>query len=208
MTGRVSTAAASSAVTRRGFLLGAASAASVAGAALAAGRLGAQEPTGTSMAGDGYVPVKLPPKAGATPSLTVDERDALERLLACPCPCTMDIFTCRTSMPSCGFSPRIHRDVLALVEGGYSSGEILAAFEGAYGEHIRMAPPKRGFNLVGWFTPFVALLLGAIAVIFLLRSWRRPATAAVASPDVRPLRVAASDEELARLEAAIRRDDP
>ena len=81
------------------------------------------------MEGDGYVPVRREPKPGAAPSMANDERDALERLLACPCPCTMDIFTCRTSMPSCGFSPRIHRDVVLLVEGGYSGSEILAAFD-------------------------------------------------------------------------------
>lgn len=192
----------SAVVSRRGFLLGA----SVALPALVASGAGAQEVAGGSMEGDGYVPVRLEPRQGARPSMTPTERDALERQLACPCPCTMDIFTCRTSMPSCGFSPRIHRDVLSLVEGGYSGSEILAAFEDAYGEHIRMAPPKRGFNLVGWFTPFVAILLGAVAVLFLLRSWRRPA--AVAAPaDVTPLKVRASDEELARLDEAVRRDD-
>ena len=60
--------------------------------------------------------VKRAPKPGARPSMTADERDALEHKLSCPCPCTLDVFTCRTSMP-CGFSPNMHRDVIALVEG-------------------------------------------------------------------------------------------
>jgi cytochrome c-type biogenesis protein CcmH len=197
----VSASTPGTAVTRRRFFVVAAGA-----PALVASRLAAQEVAGADMSGDGYLPVRRGPKPGAAPSMTDGERDALERQLACPCPCTMDIFTCRTSMPTCGFSPRIHGDVVRLVEGGYSGDEILNAFEGTYGEHIRMAPPKRGFNLVGWLTPFVALLIGAIGVLLLLRSWRRPATAGVPA-DVTPIRVSASEEELARLEAAVRRDD-
>ncbi len=191
-------------LSRRDFLR----AAAVVAPAVAAGRAGAQDALpGASMDGDGYVPVRREPKPGAAPSMTNSERDVLERRLACPCPCTMDIFTCRTSMPSCGFSPRIHRDVVLLIEGGYSADEIMDAFEGAYGEYILMAPPKRGFNLVGWMAPFVAILVGAIAVLFLIRSWRRPAAAGVPA-DVTPLRVQATDEELARLEEAVRREEP
>lgn len=188
-------------VGRRGFLLAAAGLIP----ALAAGRLVAQEVPGASMEGDGYVPVSLPPREGAEPSMTPAERDALERKLACPCPCTLDIFTCRTSMPTCGFSPRIHRDVVRLVEGGYSASEILATFQDAYGEHILMAPPKRGFNLVGWFAPFVAIGTGAIAIFALLRQWRRPEEVHVHA--VRPIGVEATPEELERLEAAIRSDE-
>jgi cytochrome c-type biogenesis protein CcmH len=159
------------------------------------------------MEGDGYVPVSRPAKPGAEPTMTPNERDALERQLACPCPCTLDIFTCRTSMPTCGFSPRIHRDVLGLVEGGYSAQEIMATFKDAYGEHILMAPTKQGFNLVGWFAPATLIGAGAVGILVLLRSWRRPAHAA-AHAQVHPIGVEASDDELARLEAAVRRDEP
>lgn len=201
----LATAADATAVDRRGFLLAAVAVAP----ALLAGRLAAQEVPGASMEGDGYVPVRLPPKPGAEPSMSPNERDALERQLACPCPCTLDIFTCRTSMPTCGFSPRIHRDVMALVEGGYSASEIMATFREAYGEHILMAPTKQGFNLVGWFAPFTLIGAGAIGILMLLRSWRRPAGAAPHA-DVHSLgaHVRATDEELARLEAAVRRDEP
>lgn len=188
-------------VGRRGFMFVAAGLLP----ALAAGRLYAQEVAGASMEGDGYVPVFLPPREGAAPSMSPAERDALERKLACPCPCTLDIFTCRTSMPTCGFSPRIHRDVVRLVEGGYSANEILAAFHDGYGEHILMAPPKQGFNLVGWFAPFVAIGTGAIAIFALLRRWRSPEAAS--APDVQSIGVDATPDELRRLEAAIRSEE-
>jgi cytochrome c-type biogenesis protein CcmH len=102
----------------------------------------------------------------------------------------------------------MHRDVVALAAGGYSAQEILDAFVGVYGERVLMAPPAEGFNLFGWAAPFVALGAGAIAVVALLRSWRRAPRAGSTSPSVaaRPASDA-TPEELARLEAAIRNDE-
>jgi cytochrome c-type biogenesis protein CcmH len=175
------------------------------GAALAmSGVLPAQQTglPGAQMSGEGYVPVRLPPRPGAGPSMTPDERDAVERRIACPCPCTLDIFTCRASMP-CEFSPAIHRDVIALVEGGYSADEIIEAMVGTYGESILLLPRKQGFNWAGYLTPFAVIGGGAAVILALLRGWRREA-------DARPARtvaaVDATPDELARLDAALRRD--
>jgi cytochrome c-type biogenesis protein CcmH len=158
---------------------------------------------GAGMEGDAYRPVRLPPKAGSSVRLTDLERDEVERQISCPCPCTLDVFICRTSMPTCGFSSRMHRDVIALVESGYSGDEILAAFEQAYGEAALMAPKREGFNWVGYLLPFAALGTGAGVVATLIRKWGRRATASVA---VTPLHVDANAEELARLDAAVRGD--
>ena len=170
---------------------------------LAAGRLAAQEPNtaNASMDGDGFKPVRLPPKATNRVTLTDLERDDAERRLSCPCPCTLDVFTCRTSMP-CGFAPRMHQDVIALVEGGYSGDEILEAFVAVYGETARMAPSKSGFNLVGWFAPSVAIATGAIAITWWLRRTRTAASATIVAD---PLS-GASPEERARLDAAVHDD--
>ena len=182
---------------RRRFLT---SAAALCASAALSTRLGAQ---GTSMDGDGYLPVRLPPKPDAAPSMSSNDRDALERQIACPCPCTLDVFTCRTSMP-CGFSPNMHRDVMALVEGGYSGDEIMQAFMNVYGEHILMAPKREGFNLVGYAAPFAAMGTGALAILMMLRRWRRAADDR--PTPVTPQGVDATDDELARLDAAVRGD--
>lgn len=157
-----------------------------------------------TMEGEGYKPVRLPAKvtARATP-MTPLERDALERKLSCPCPCTLDVFTCRTSMP-CGFSPRMHQDVIALADGGYSANEILDAFVRVYGEEVRMAPTKKGFNLVGWFAPSVAILVGGVALTVWLRRARIRSYEA-APPTTDPL-ADASAAERERLDAALRDD--
>src|SRR6185295_16795915 len=114
---------------------------------------------------------RRPPKPGAKASMSRDERDALEHRIRCQCGCTLDVFTCRTTDFSCQVSPAMHRDVMALVEGGYDAQEIIDAFVGAYGERALMAPSKSGFNLVGWLTPGIALLAGAVALFVVLRRW-------------------------------------
>ena len=203
-------------LSRRSFLL-------VASAA-AASRLGAQGPGGTQgtpgvppgedaaqgaanvpMNETAYRPVKRPPKAGATPVVNKAERDDLEHRIACQCGCTLDIYTCRTTDFSCGVSPAMHADVVALVEGGYTAQEIIDAFSTTYGERVLMAPTKEGFNLVGWVMPFAALGGGSVIAALLLLRWRRAARVAAArtpAPVIAPAN--ATPDELARIDAAVR----
>ena len=171
----------------------------------AAGAQDANSQTMGPMDATGRRPVRRPAKPGATPNVSIEERDALERQLACQCPCTLDVFTCRTTDFSCQVSPAMHRDVIALVEGGYSATEILAAFEADYGEQILMAPKKSGFNWVGWIAPFAALGGGALVIAALIQRWSQRAKLMRAS-GVAPVAANASDAELARLAAAVRDD--
>jgi len=71
---------------------------------------------------------------------------------------------------------------------------------------VLMEPEKRGFNLAGWYMPFVALGGGTALVIALLRRWRHPAPAG--DPErVAELPVNATTDELARLDQLVHRDD-
>ena len=148
--------------------------------------------------------VRLPPKPAARPSMNDDERDALEHRVRCQCGCTLDVFTCRTTDFSCQVSPAMHRDIMALVQGGYSAQEILDAFVNVYGDRVLMAPPKVGFNILGYVLPSIALAVGAAVLVVLIRRWKREATHAAAVPARATLD--ASPDELARLDAAIRDD--
>jgi cytochrome c-type biogenesis protein CcmH len=148
--------------------------------------------------------VRLAPKPGANPSMSADERDALEHRIRCQCGCTLDVYLCRTTDFSCQVSPAMHRDVMALVNGGYTAQEILDAFVNTYGERALMAPTKRGFNLLGYVVPGFAIGLGAIVLAVMLRRWRRPPAISPAAPSM--LSINATPDELARLEAAVRDD--
>jgi len=152
--------------------------------------------------------VVRPPRPGARPPMTDDQRDTLEHEIRCQCGCTLDVYTCRTTDFSCQVSPAMHRDVMALVEGGYSASEIIDAFVGTYGERVLMAPKKEGFNWAGYIVPFAALGAGAAAVAVVLRGMQRRTLQVAGRRGPAP--VAPSDgtaDELARLQAAIRRDD-
>jgi len=149
--------------------------------------------------------VQRPPKPGATPIVSLAQRDQLEHRIRCQCGCTLDVFTCRTTDFSCQVSPAMHRDVIALVEGGYGAQEIIDAFVDAYGERVLMAPKKSGFNLLAWFAPGVAVLAGGAAIVFFLRRWDAEREAAAIPQPTNA--VGATSEELARLDAAVRGDE-
>lgn len=156
--------------------------------------------------------VQRPPKPGATPHVSNDERDQVEKKLRCQCGCTLDVYTCRTTDFACEVSPAMHRDINTLIAGGYGAQEIIDAFVDSYGEKVLMAPTKSGFNLVGWTMPFGAILIGGGALAVLIRRWRRRGAVAAAERgrSAGPRSVAgvdASAEELARVEAAVRGDD-
>ncbi len=148
--------------------------------------------------------VQLPPKPNAVPSMTNDQRDEVETHIRCQCGCTLDVFTCRTTDFSCQVSPAMHRDIMALVQGGYTGQEIIDAFVGAYGERALMAPKKSGFNLLAWVTPGLAVIVGGGALALMLRRWGAERREQIVA---HPTTSDATLDELERLDAAVKGDD-
>ncbi|MDB4915300.1 MAG: cytochrome biosis protein [Gemmatimonadetes bacterium] len=197
-------------IRRRDFLARVA----ISGAGLfGASLLGAQQPAAGQGSGNLFdmdqsaaKTVRKPPRRDAVKSMTDEQRDALERDVRCQCGCTLDVYICRTTDFSCQVSPAMHRDIISLVEGGYSAQEILDSFVTVYGERALMAPRRSGFNWAGYLVPFAALGIGAIALTTVLRGMqRRPGSAARVAPDAPD--VTATDDEMSRLAAAIRKDE-
>lgn len=170
------------------------------------GVLKAQQVTQTfsgPMQQDAYQPVKLAAKAKAVASMSDAQRDDLEHQIKCQCGCPLDVYTCRTTDFSCSVSPRMHADVMSLVSGGYSSTEILRAFQDVYGERILMSPVKSGFNWLGYLLPSVAIATGAIVLYTMIRRWGTRAALqgrTVAAPSD------ATPQEREAIEAALRDD--
>ena len=137
-----------------------------------------------------------------------DERiKAIEHRLACNCGCTLDVFTCRTTDFTCTYSPKLHREVVAMDKAGKSAEEILDAFVAEYGEKALMAPKPQGFNLWGYLLPG-SLILAAGAGLFAFISRRRLAVADAgsavpgAASGAEPPR-GATPEEMERLRRAL-----
>jgi cytochrome c-type biogenesis protein CcmH len=161
---------------------------------------------GVAMPESDYKPVQRPPKPNAVRQLDDKQVETMERTLACPCPCTLDIYTCRTTDFTCSISPAVHGDIMRLVDGGHTADEIMAALLDTYGDFILMSPRKQGFNLLAWIAPAAAVVGGAAGIGMLLRRWRRPAAAAAPGAEAVSATAGATPEELARLEAALRDD--
>lgn len=144
-----------------------------------------------------------PARAGRPlPPVTAADNDAgiqaIEKQLHCTCGCNLDVYTCRTTDFTCTVSPAMHQRVLALAQQGRTGPAIIAQFVREKGVTILMAPPRRGFNLAGYFLPAVLILVAGTVLTLVLRRWTRaaaPATGAVL-PDAG---TAATPEELARL---------
>lgn len=149
-----------------------------------------------------------PNRAG--PSLepvTAEDNDAaiqaIEKRLKCTCGCGLDVYTCRTTDFTCPVSPKMHREVIDLTKSGLSGEAIVAQFVSEHGLEILMAPPKRGFNLAGYFMPAVTILAAGAILLVVMRRWVRrtpPTPAPVGVPE----NAAASAAELDRLREALR----
>jgi hypothetical protein len=92
----------------------------------------------------------------------------IESRLACTCGCTLDVYTCRTTDFTCGTSPAMHREVVRLIQQGKTEEEVVGAFVAQYGETVLMAPPKSGFNLVGYVLPGLGIFGVGAAMLWML----------------------------------------
>ena len=92
----------------------------------------------------------------------------IELMIRCTCGCTLDTHTCQYQM-QCGESPAFTQRILAALEAGESEEVILAGFVADYGQDILGAPPREGFNWVGYVTPWVAFAFSGLLIGFFLR---------------------------------------
>ena len=131
---------------------------------------------------------------------------AIEKQLRCTCGCGLDIYTCRTTDFNCTVSPSLHRQVLARYEAGQSGPQIVDAFVAEHGAAILMSPPRRGFNLVGYFLPGTLVLAAGVLLFFSLRRWTRiaaprPVVASPGGPTASPAELEHLRRELEQIDA-------
>jgi cytochrome c-type biogenesis protein CcmH len=195
-------------LSRRGFLRVSLSTAVASLPGQQAGAMvGLQEPQ-DSLAGRGSTGTLRDPSAVGRPRLPTDSRDdaeiqAIEQRLACSCGCTLDVFTCRTTDFTCTYSPQLHREILALRDGGKTAQQILDTFVAKYGEKALMAPRPQGFNLAGYLLPGALIAVGGAGLaLFIMRRKAVVSATGGDTPAAAP-EVQASPEELERLRRAL-----
>jgi len=67
----------------------------------------------------------------------------------------------------------MHKEVLRLAATGKTAQQITDEFVAQYGEQALMSPPRRGFNLAGYFVPSVVVLIAGVLLFLRLRRWTR-----------------------------------
>ena len=91
---------------------------------------------------------------------------AIAGQLICTCGCTMILSTC-----DCETAVGLLNVIRDKLDGGQSQQQIMDDFVGQYGEKELAAPKPEGFNLTAWILPFAVLVVGAVALYFLVRMW-------------------------------------
>lgn len=105
--------------------------------------------------------------AAAQEPVTDDEVNEVARELYCPVCESTPLDVCPTQ--ACADWRELIRTKLSE---GQSKEEIYEYFARQYGDGVLAAPPRRGFNLLLWFFPVVAVLVGGFFFSRLLRNLR------------------------------------
>ena len=70
------------------------------------------------------------------------------------------------------FAQTVKLVVKDLIEDGKSEGEIYSFMADKYGEWIVFKPQVNKHNLILWFLPYLALILGGVIILFLFKRRR------------------------------------
>jgi cytochrome c-type biogenesis protein CcmH len=95
--------------------------------------------------------------------------------LSCRCGCSMVLDTCRSAMEECGIASMMESTTRRLLDQGRTPDDIRAYFIRQYGEVVLAAPTKKGFNIIAWTLPFIAIIVAGILIYLAIRYWvKRP----------------------------------
>jgi cytochrome c-type biogenesis protein CcmH len=129
----------------------------------------------------------------AVPAMASVDILALEQQLQCP---TCDTPLNVSDAPS---AQRIKAYIETKAADGWTANQIEQSLVQQFGRSILTTPPKSGFDLIAWLVPAGLILAGLIGLPFLVRAWSRR------TRRVTPAAVGATPEEIARLDAELRR---
>ena len=95
----------------------------------------------------------------------------ISKQLTCQCGCTMVLANCNHD--ECMSQDMMTTLIEQKLAQGQSEEQIIQPFVAQYGEQVLAEPLKRGFNLVAWVLPFVAILGGGGVIYIALKAWVR-----------------------------------
>jgi cytochrome c-type biogenesis protein CcmH len=97
---------------------------------------------------------------------TADEINAVAKNLSCPTCTGINVADCPTE--TC---EQWRAQIGEMLAEGKGEQEILDYFAARYGDHVLQVPPKRGFFVLVWALPVLAVLAGLAWLAYLMRGW-------------------------------------
>ncbi len=119
--------------------------------------------------------VAAPSATGSKPSVE-EVFNNMQNELMCLCGCNSMLKKCPHI--NCGFAIPERKEILSQLKSGKSKDEVITYLVEKHGEQILSAPTKKGFNLVGYATPFIAIVLVGSLVGKTVSRWVRRGTEA------------------------------
>jgi len=95
----------------------------------------------------------------------------LSRDLQCLCGCNSTIANC--PHPECGYAIPARKKMRAMLEDGKTYDDVVAYFVKREGEVALSSPTKKGFNLVGYIMPFIAIVAAGSGVAVTASRWAK-----------------------------------
>jgi cytochrome c-type biogenesis protein CcmH len=129
-----------------------------------------------------------------------DEVNAIAKQLYCPVCENVPLDVCPTQ--ACEQWRETIREKLAL---GWSEDQIKTFFVDQYGDRVLATPPARGLNWIVYLLPPLAVAIGLIALVTVVRSWRSAAERPSAMGDSDQVQLSPDDPYLAQLEEELKR---
>ena len=96
--------------------------------------------------------------------------DHLGHQLMCICGCRQILLEC--NHVGCPDSDGMRNELMAAVSRGDSDSLVEQAFVQKYGPTVLAAPTATGFDRTAWIVPFLALGIGVVTVVFVVRTWK------------------------------------
>src|SRR5579859_633671 len=105
--------------------------------------------------------------------------------MMCICGCNQILLEC--NHVGCPDSDSMRNELMVAVTRGDSDSLVEQSFVQKYGPTVLAAPMTTGFDRTAWIVPFVALGLGLLTVVLVVRAWKNRPAPAIAD-GLRPLR--------------------
>jgi cytochrome c-type biogenesis protein CcmH len=114
--------------------------------------------------------LSAPTARAQQPSRSVDDAQVYEIASELRCVVCQNLSVADSPSEMAGQMRALVRERLAA---GETPAQVRQYFVTRYGDWILLSPPRRGFTLLVWVAPLVAVLVGVGVLALLLRRWTR-----------------------------------